>query len=72
MEEPQQTPPEPRSEQQSRPPEEVIHVLVQELERLMESSERQQALGLFAVLHPVDQGEVLDGLPKEHSQSLLD
>ncbi|MDE0721385.1 MAG: magnesium transporter [Dehalococcoidia bacterium] len=72
MEEPQQTPPEPRSEQQSRPPEEVIHGLVQELERLMESSERQQALELFAVLHPVDQGEVLDGLPKEHSQSLLD
>ena len=72
MEEPQQTPPEPRFEQQSRPPEEVIHGLVQELERLMESSERQQALELFAVLHPVDQGEVLDGLPKEHSQSLLD
>ena len=72
MEEPQQTPPEPRSEQQSRPPEEVIHGLVQELERLMESSERQQALELFAVLHPVDQGEVLDGLPKEYSQSLLD
>ena len=72
MEEPQQTPPEPRSEQQSRPPEEVIHELVQELERLMESSERQQALELFAVLHPVDQGEILDGLPKEHSQSLLD
>ena len=72
MEEPQQTPPEPRCEQQSRPPEEVIHGLVQELERLMESSERQQALELFAVLHPVDQGEVLDGLPKEYSQSLLD
>jgi magnesium transporter len=72
MEEPQQTPPEPRFEQQSRPPEEVIHGLVQELERLMESSERQQALELFAVLHPVDQGEVLDGLPKEYSQSLLD
>jgi magnesium transporter len=72
MEEPQQTPPEPRYEQQSRPPEEVIHGLVQELERLMESSERQQALELFAVLHPVDQGEVLDGLPKEYSQSLLD
>ena len=72
MEEPQQTPREPRFAQQSRPPEEVIHGLVQELERLMESSERQQALELFAVLHPVDQGEVLDGLPKEHSQSLLD
>ena len=72
MEEPQQTPPEPRYEQQSRPPEEVIHGLVQELERLMESSERQQALELFVVLHPVDQGEVLDGLPKEYSQSLLD
>ncbi|HIL31567.1 MAG TPA: magnesium transporter [Dehalococcoidia bacterium] len=72
MEESQQTPTEPRSEQQSRPPEEVIHGLVQELERLMESSERQQALELFADLHPVDQGEVLDGLPKEHSQSLLD
>jgi len=72
MEEPQQTPPEPRYEQQSRPPEEVIQGLVQELERLMESSERQQALELFAVLHPVDQGEVLDGLPKEYSQSLLD
>ena len=72
MEEPQQTPPEPRYEQQSRPPEEVIHGLVQELESLMESSERQQALELFAVLHPVDQGEVLDGLPKEYSQSLLD
>ena len=72
MEEPQQTPPEPRSKRQSRPPEEVIHGLVQELERLMESSERQQALEIFAVLHPVDQGEILDGLPKEHSQSLLD
>ena len=71
MEEPQQTPTEPRSEQQPRPPEEVIHGLVQELERLMESSERQQALEIFAVLHPVDQGEILDGLPKKHSQSLL-
>jgi len=38
----------------------------------MESGEKSQALELFAVLHPVDQGEVLDGLPKEHSQSLLD
>jgi magnesium transporter len=72
MEEPQTTPPEPRSEEQSRPPEEVIHGLVRELERLMESGEKSQALELFAVLHPVDQGEVLDGLPKEHSQSLLD
>ena len=72
MEEPQQTPPEPRSEQQPRPPEEVIHGLVQELERLIESSEREQALDLFAVLHPVDQGEVLAGLPKEQSRSLLD
>ena len=71
MEEPQQTPTEPRSKQQPRPPEEVIHGLVQELERLMESSERQQALEIFAVLHPVDQGEILDGLPKKHSQSLL-
>ena len=71
MEEPQQTPTEPRSKQQPRPPEEVIHGLVQELERLMESSERQQALEIFAVLHPVDQGEILYGLPKKHSQSLL-
>ena len=38
----------------------------------MESGEKSQALELFAVLHPVDQGEVLDGLPKEQSQSLLD
>ncbi|MBC8281482.1 MAG: hypothetical protein H8E48_11885, partial [Chloroflexi bacterium] len=66
------TPPESRSEDQSRPPEEVIHELVQELRRLLESGEQLEALDLFSVLHPVDQGEVLDGLPKEFSQRLLD
>ena len=46
--------------------------MVQELRRLLESGEQLEALDLFSVLHPVDQGEVLDGLPKEFSQRLLD
>ncbi len=37
----------------------------------MESGQPAEALSRFAQLHPVDQGEVLDGLPREISQSLL-
>ena len=71
MEQPQTTPPESRAEDQSRPPEEVIHELVEELERLLESGQWPEALERFSGLHPVDQGEVLDGLPREFRQSLL-
>ncbi len=72
MEQPQTTPPESRAEDQPRPPEEVIHELIQELRRLLESGEQLNALEIFSVLHPVDQGEVLDGLPKDFSQWLLE
>ena len=71
MEQPQRTPPESRAEDQSRPPEEVVHELVEELERLLESGQWPEALERFSGLHPVDQGEVLDGLPRELRQSLL-
>ena len=71
MEQPQRTPPESRAEDQSRPPEEVVHELVEELERLLESGQWPEALERFSGLHPVDQGEALDGLPRELRQSLL-
>jgi hypothetical protein len=61
MEQPQRTPPESRAEDQSRPPEEMVHELVEELERLLESGQWPEALERFSGLHPVDQGEVLDG-----------
>jgi len=71
MEQLQTTPPESRAEDQSLPPEEVIQELVEELERLLESDQWPEALERFSGLHPVDQGEVLDGLPREFRQSLL-
>ena len=71
MEQPQRTPPESRAEDQSRPPEEVVHELVEELELLLESGRLPEALERFSGLHPVDQGEVLDGLPRDLRQSLL-
>ena len=37
----------------------------------MESDQWPEALERFSGLHPVDQGEVLDGLPREFRQSLL-
>ena len=72
MDQSQITPPDSRPEDQSRPPEEVIQELVEELERLLESSQRPEALERFGGLHPVDQGEVLDGLPRELRRSFLD
>ncbi len=64
MDQSQITPPEPRAqeliEQQSRPSEEVIQELVDELERLLESG-----------LHPMDQGEILEELPRKFRPSLL-
>ena len=65
------TPPETRAEDQNRPPEELIQGLVQELQRLLESGQRPEALERFGGLHPVDQGEVLDGLPRDIQQSLI-
>ena len=58
-------------EDQSRPPEEVIQEFAQDIEALIESGQRPEALNRFAELHPVDQGEVLGGLPREDRQSLL-
>ena len=76
MDQSQTTPPESRTEehteQQSRPPEEVIQELVDELERLLESGQLPEALERFDGLHPVDQGEILDELPRELRRSLLD
>jgi len=72
IEQPQTTSPESRAEDQPRPPEEVIHELIQELRRLLDFGEQLNALEIFSVLHPVDQGEVLDGLPKGFSQWLLE
>ncbi|MCH7737931.1 MAG: magnesium transporter, partial [Chloroflexi bacterium] len=71
MEQSQTTPPDSRAEDQSRPSEEMIHELVEELERLLDSGQRPEALERFGGLHPVDQGEVLDGLPRDLRQSLL-
>ena len=65
------TPPETRAEDQNRPPEELIQGLLQELQRLLESGQRPEALERFGGLHPVDQGEVLDGLPRDIQQSLI-
>ena len=65
------TPPETRAEDQNRPPKELIQGLVQELQRLLESGQRPEALERFGGLHPVDQGEVLDGLPRDIQQSLI-
>ena len=72
MDQSQITPPDSRTEDQPRPPEEVIQELVEELERLLESGQRPEALERFGGLHPVDQGEVLDGLPRELRRSFLD
>ena len=71
MEQSQITPPETRAEDQNRPPEELIQGLVQELQRLLESGQRPEAFERFGGLHPVDQGEVLDGLPRDIQQSLI-
>ncbi|MCI0901117.1 MAG: magnesium transporter, partial [Chloroflexi bacterium] len=71
MEQSQKIPPGSRAEDQSRPSEEVVHELVRELERLLESGQRPEVLDRFGGLHPVDQGEVLAGLPRELRQSLL-
>ena len=65
------TPPETRAEDQHRPPEELIQGLVQELQGLLESGQRTEANRRFRGLHPVDQGEVLDGLPRDIQQSLI-
>jgi magnesium transporter len=72
MDQSQIAPPDSRPEDQSRPPEEVIQELVEELERLLQSGQRPEALERFGGLHPVDQGEVLDGLPRELRRSFLD
>ncbi|MCH8296789.1 MAG: magnesium transporter [Chloroflexi bacterium] len=71
MDQSQITPPDSHAEDQSRPPEEVIQELVQDMQRLLESGQRPEVLNRFGQLHPVDQGEVLDGLPRELRQSLL-
>ena len=65
------TPPETRAEDQNRPPEELIQRLVQELQRLLESGQRPGVVERFGGLHPVDQGEVLDGLSRYIQQSLI-
>ena len=65
------TPPETRAEDQNRPPEELIQRLVQELQRLLESGQRTEAIERFGGLHPVDQGEVLDGVSRYIQQSLI-
>ena len=65
------TPPETRAEDQNRPPEELIQRLVQELQRLLESGQRPEVIERFGGLHPVDQGEVLDGLSRYIQQSLI-
>ena len=72
MDQSQTTPPEHQAEgRQVRPPEEVIQELVDELERLLESGQLPEALECFAGLHPVDQGEVLDGLHRDLRQTIL-
>ena len=65
------TPPETRAEDQNRPPEELIQRLVQELQRLLESGQRPEVIERFCGLHPMDQGEILDGLSRYIQQSLI-
>jgi len=65
------TPPETRAEDQNRSPEELIQGLVQELQRLLESGQRPEAIERLSGLHLVDQGEVLDGLSRYIQQSLI-
>jgi len=65
------TPAETRAEDQNRPPEELIQRLVQELQRLLESGQRPEVIERFCGLHPVGQGEVLDGLSRYIQQSLI-
>ena len=72
MDQSQITPADSQANEQSRPPEEVIQELVQDIESLFGSGQRPEAQSRFAQLHPVDQGEVLDGLPREIRQSLLE
>ena len=75
MDQSQITPPEPRAEelieQQSRPPEEVIQELVDELVRLLEAGQIAAALELFNGLHSMDQGEILEELPRKFRSSIL-
>ena len=71
MDQSQTTPTDSSVEEQSRPPEEVIHELVQDIEDLVESGQKLEALTRLAQWHPVDQGEVLDGLSREIRQSML-
>ena len=72
MEQPQRISPELLFEDQLRPPEEMIQDLVKELESLLECGDLLKAFEIFEGLHPVDQGEVLDGLPDALSRSLLE
>ena len=65
------TPPETRAEDQHRPPEELIQGLVQGLQGLLESGQRPEVIERFGGLHPVDQGEVLDGLSRYIQHSVL-
>ncbi|HAA96073.1 MAG TPA: magnesium transporter [Dehalococcoidia bacterium] len=71
MEQPQTTPASNQVEDQPRPPEEVIQELVQEIGNLLDAGQQKDAMGRFALLHPVDQGEVLDGLARDLRQALL-
>ena len=71
MDQSQTTPPDSDVEEQAWPPEEVIQELVHDIESLLGSGQQTEALGRFAQLHPVDQGEVLDGLSREIRHSLL-
>ncbi|MDA0263434.1 MAG: CBS domain-containing protein [Chloroflexi bacterium] len=72
MDQSQITQPEPPTEDLAQLPEEVVQELVTELGRQPESEQRSEALERFGQLHPVDQGEVLDGLHREARETLLD
>lgn len=71
MDQPDTIPADSPVEEQPRPPEVVIQEQVQDIKDLLESGQRTEALVRLAQLHPVDQGEVLDGLSRELQQSLL-
>ena len=72
MEQRQRTSPELLFEDQLRPPEDMIQDRVKELASLLEFGDLPKAFEIFDALHPVDQGEVLDGLPSALSRSLLE
>ena len=59
-------------EGQSRPREELVQLIVQEIRQLIEEQDGDTALARFRQVHPVDQGEALTGLSESARLQLLE